>query len=87
MKTLKKYTELAIPTYALPYLVNNDATGLSVEDKTNIDNFMQGFYDEAKTLGGHIIFCDDADCAPYFCRYPEFGLSCDVIDAQILICK
>lgn len=87
MKTLKKYTELAIPTYALPYLVNNDATGLSGEDQTEIDSFMQGFYDEAKALGGHVIFCDDSDCAPYFCHYPEFGLSCDVIDAEILICK
>lgn len=87
MKTLKTYDQLAIPSYALSYLVNNDATGLTDEDQAAIDCFMQGFYDEAKSLGGHVLFCDDADCTPYFCKLPEFGLACDCIDAEILICK
>lgn len=87
MKTLRKYEDLAVPSYALSYLVNNDATGLSDEDEAAIDAFMQPFYAEAKELGGHVLFCDDADCEPYFCRCPEFGLACDVIDCKVLILK
>ncbi len=85
MKTLKEYDELAIPSWALSYLVNNDATGLSDEDQAQVDSFMQGFYDEAKTLNAHVMLADDADGGEFFCTAPEFGLACNCVEAKILI--
>ena len=84
MKTVKEYTELRIPDYALPYLVNDDASGLDEADKRNIDAYMQQFYDEADKVKGDVIFnYDDQD--GYFSSHPAFGLACNVMECEILI--
>jgi hypothetical protein len=85
MKTLKKYDELAIPSWALSYLVNNDATGLSDEDQAQVDSFMADFEAGAKSLNAHVMFADDAENGEFFCTAPEFGLACNCVEAKILI--
>ena len=85
MKTLKEYDELAIPSWALSYLVNNDATGLSDQDQAQVDSFMADFEAEAKSLNAHVMFADDADGGEFFTHYPEFGLACNCVEAKILI--
>ena len=85
MKTLKEYDELAIPSWALSYLVNNDSTGLSDQDQAQVDSFMADFEAEAKSLNAHVMFADDADGGEFFTHYPEFGLACNCVEAKILI--
>jgi hypothetical protein len=85
MKTLKVYDELAIPSWALSYLVNNDSTGLSDQDQAQIDSFMADFEAEARGLNAHVMFADDAEGGEFFTNSPEFGLACNCVEAKILI--
>lgn len=84
MKTLKKYS-VEIPDYALSYIVMDDASGLTEEDKSNIDSFLNPFYQEAETLGGHVLINLDYDSESHFTWNPPFGLACNVLDFTILI--
>jgi hypothetical protein len=87
MKTISEYTELNIPSYALPYLVNNDPSGLEDNEIKIIDNYMDQYYSEAKEKNGHVIFSPENDTEPGFIHFPEFGLACDCIPCTVLIVK
>ena len=84
MKTASEYTDLRIPDYALPYLVNGDASGLEESDVKAVDAYMAQYYDEARAIGGHVIF-SAGDGEASFTWYPEFGLACDCVDCTILV--
>ena len=85
MKTLESYTE-NIPVYAMCYLHNDDASGLKDEDIKATDNFLQWYYDRAKELKGHVIIgCNDDEGS--FTHRPAFGLACNCVETEILICK
>jgi hypothetical protein len=86
MKTVAEYTKLKIPSYALSYLVNDDASGLEEKDIAATDAYMQQYYEEAKKAGGHVIF-SPSDQEPYFTHTPEYGLPCDVVECTVLIVK
>lgn len=86
MRTLHKYDHLPIPDYALPYLINGDASGLEEEDKRKADEYMQQYYDLAAKYGGDVIFTTEGDePEAYFYHRPEFGLPCNVVDCVVLI--
>jgi len=92
MTTISEYNELPIPTWALCYLVNADASGLEDGEQEMVDKYMEQFYKEAKEKGGHVIFSPEADengenKESYFTWNPEFGLACDVEDCTVLIVK
>ena len=87
MKTISEYKDMRVPTYALSYLVNGDASGLEDNDQTNIDKWFEQFATEAKNCGGQVIFSTPDNGEPYFSHCPEFGLACDVEDCTVLICK
>lgn len=84
MKTIAEYTDLAIPNYALPYLVNDDPSGLNSNDLAMITRYMQPFYEEAEKVSGHVIFSPGEEIGEFKMR-PEFGLGCDVSRCTILI--
>lgn len=84
MKTIAEY-EVRIPDYALCYIVNDDSSGLSEEDKKNIDNFFQKYKDIAEQNNGTVNFGYDSDQESYFTWHPAFGLTCNVYDAIIQI--
>ena len=84
MKTIEDYKE-RIPDYALSYLVNNDSSGIDDADVKAIDAFMQWYYDKAKEVNGYVIFaCGDGDGS--FDSRPAFGLACNTVECEILIC-
>jgi hypothetical protein len=89
MKTISEYTELAIPAYALPYLVNGDASGLESDDKRIIGEYMRQYYDEATRVNGSVVFSVDSDengsSDEYFTWYPEFGLASECEQCTILV--
>lgn len=86
MITVKEYN-VKIPTYALPYLVNGDSSGLEQEDITTIDKYMKDFYEMMEQEESLIFSIDDSEQNAYFTWRPAFGLACNVQDCTILIVK
>lgn len=85
MKTIAEYNGLKVPSYALPYLVNGDDSGITPEDKHNIDLWYKD-YEGRLQEGESLIFAvEDNEQEQYFTWNPEFGLPCDVVDCTILI--
>lgn len=56
MITVKEYKHLQIPIWALSYLVNDDASGITEEDKILVDKYMNRYYDFADAIDCHVIF-------------------------------
>ncbi len=73
-----------IPTCALPYLVNGDATGLTAEDKKIID-------DACRIYGIEVVvpITDSVEGSPqpYFSSSPMFGLPTEVEDCIVIMGK
>lgn len=93
MITLAEYKGLRIPDYALLYLVNNDDSGLSPDEKRAIDDYMSQYYMLAEFHNADVIFSVDTDPdtgdfqESFFSWIPEFGLGCNVYVCTILIVK
>ena len=72
-----------IPTWALCYLINGDDSGLEAEDKKLVDDWV-----EKTREGGRIdVCCPKEGEEAYFCRYPAFGLPCDVEECDVVVNK
>lgn len=74
MNHREAYTE-AVPTWALCYIVNGDATGLEEDEINMIDNWMRK---------ARIEIVSPRDEDPYFTHYPAFGLPTDVMDCDVI---
>ena len=71
---IKNTYNYQFPSYALCALFNGDYDGLEDDDIELFESFME--------RNKEIDVWDDKepDQEPYFCKYPEFGLACDVVD-------
>ena len=71
---IKEQYEYQFPAWALCALFNGDYDGLEDEDIDAFESF--------KKRNSYIDVWDDkeTDQEPYFTKYPEFGLACDVVD-------
>lgn len=67
-----------IPNWALSYLIYDDATGLSEEDKNICDEWWC-----AMRADGYLTV-SPTDETNEFCAYPEFGLACDTTKCEII---
>ena len=65
-----------IPTWALNYLVNADAEGLTDEDFALVCAWERK-WDKPISIS--------ASGNPYFSNSPAFGLPCDVEDCEVLV--
>ena len=80
-----------MPDYALPYLINNNSSNLSEEDKELIDKFMTYYYKIACLNNTSVIISPVVDLTTdnyqevYFTSHPAFGLACNVIECDIII--
>jgi len=79
--------KINFPTYYLSYIINDDASGLSEEEKIRCDNFLSWYYNEAKKLNSNITFCVDNTFESFFSWNPAIGLACDCIDLTIIFLK
>ena len=71
---IKNQYEYQFPSYALPALFYGDLEGLDDNDIANFERFME----QNKNID---VWEDkEPDSEPYFCKCPEFGLSCNVVD-------
>jgi hypothetical protein len=63
--------DFEIPSWALPYLINNDDSGLEPEEKLMIDNWLKNFEKYQPYVNINPI--DDTE---HFSKYPAFGIMC-----------
>lgn len=71
----------AVPTYALPYLVNGDPSGLTDEEISEIDELLRSQSVE--------LVCpdwkdEDSESQPYFSSVPWFGKPTEVVDCTVV---
>ncbi len=70
-----------VPTWALCYIINGDATGLTEDDIAQI----QDFFDSYRKGGMEIqIVSPHEGNEGYFTHVPAFGLPSEVVDCDIL---
>ena len=74
--TYEVTTEENVPTWALPYLINNDPTGITDEEAGMVDRW-------AAQFGPSASFSPTED-EPAFTRYPAFGLPCNTVDVNVI---
>lgn len=87
MKTVLEYDELRVPEYALPLLVNGDASGLPAEDVAAIEAWFGWYVNEARVVGGTALFVPGPAEASFTWR-PAFGKACNcVFDCVVAILK
>ncbi len=79
--TNKKSVE-RIPTYAIPYLVNGDATGLTTEDKEIID---EAYRKHSIEVVVPITDSVEGSPQPYFSSSPMFGKPAEVEDCIVIM--
>ena len=71
---IKNQYEYQFQAYALCALFNDDLDGLDEDDIALFERFKE----QNKNID---VFDDkEPDQEPYFCKFPEFGLACDVVD-------
>ena len=79
MKIKQRYDGLSIPAWALSYLINADAEGLSDEDRDTVDRWVQSFLP-----GAFLISIEDND-NEFFTWHPEFGKACTCVKGCVVI--
>lgn len=72
---IKRYENF--PEYAVCYLMYNDDSGLTQEDKDNINKWLINENLESSSL---VDVSEDS----YFSRFPQFGLACDCVDVVFM---
>ena len=82
MKIIKQYEE-RIPSYALPFLINGDDSGLESGDAHNIDEWLEQ-YDVTGNEYMDISIIDN-ESEQYFTSLPAFGLPCNVMDCMVTV--
>ena len=71
----------AIPTWALCYLFNSDATGLTDEEIALIDQW----YTENKVMGITTATEQEGECFPYISHSPASGLPAEVVHCHGMV--
>lgn len=72
---MERYTSVEpIPIWALCYIVNGDASGLTGEEISMIDDYMQ--YNNIEIINPRE--------GEYFSYYPAFGAASEVVDCDVL---
>lgn len=79
------YCDARVPTWALSYLVNNDASGITEEDKSQVDGWRDKCIDalRAETPGASFDFFY-SEHEGSFTHRPAFGLATDAIDGAMV---
>lgn len=79
------YCNAKVPTWALSYLVNNDAFGITEEDKQQVDNWRARCIDALRAenpSASFYFFYSEQEGS--FTHRPAFGLATDTIDAAFV---
>jgi hypothetical protein len=76
-----------VPAYALPYLINNDESGLTPANFCAINDWVDETWSTLlyQTRGYLNIVPVDPDFEASFCSTPAFGLPCDCVACDCVI--
>lgn len=68
-----------IPSWAVCTLINGDESGLEGDDLHDLNVFLKR---ERDVTDWDVVRDEETGetCEPYFCKHPDFGLACDVVD-------
>jgi len=77
MSTLEYIDTLNIPVWALPYLVNGDASSLDDEDEQDCIDWLNEAFPQ------HDCLTFNVHGAPHFCYRPAFGLAAECVDVEV----
>lgn len=72
------YYECDFPDWALCYLVNDDPSALSDEDKAEADAFLDGLVRK----GYRTAYPEVTEDKNEFCPYPAFGKACGTVKVR-----
>ena len=67
-----------IPQWAVCYLVNNDDSALSPEDRKMVDNYVKQLLEKEHLR----LVCPINGTENRFCSHPAFGLPCETVDFE-----
>lgn len=70
-----------IPQWAVCYLVNSDDSGLSSDDKKQVDEYVKRLLKEEHLR----LVCPIDGTENEFCTHPAFGLACGTVDFAAMI--
>jgi len=84
MNTYTKQQNARIPSYSLSYLINGDDSGLCADDKPIIDKWFKSWQDVADRVNGSVVISPTGE-REFFTRFPEFGLSCECTECDIVV--
>lgn len=81
------YCEDSLPTYALSYLFNGDASGITTEDEKNADAWLSGITERLNRdyPGCSVGLLIDENDEGGFQRHPAFGLACDCVTCAVAV--
>ena len=85
MKTLSKQQNARVPSWALSYLINGDYSGITEDEKTTVDKWLDGMNKWVESIGGNPLYMNINPVTEheFFTKYPEFGLPCDCTECDI----
>jgi len=74
---------VSMPTWAMSYVFNSDASGITDEEQMLIDTWYASYSRGYLTID--ILQDEDTgeDMEPDFRHIPEFGLACDCLDVNV----
>jgi hypothetical protein len=84
MKTYTRQMNAAIPSHALPYLINGDASNLDNIDREQTLNWYQGWITYADNVRGNLVISPTGE-SEFFSHFPEFGLPCMCTECDIIV--
>lgn len=73
----------AVPTWALCYIINGDAEGITIDEAAEIDRWLTDLKIDVVSP----ITDAEGNWSPYFKAYPIFGKGAEVVDCNILMRK
>lgn len=82
MTKLEYITAVEMPDYALPYVINGDASGYEDEEIVLIDEAISSLNDETGIKWGGLVFDYDEDSLGFSMR-PFFGLGSTTYTTKI----
>lgn len=81
MTTIERYTDLAIPSWSLPYIINNDRDNFTPEEIDLIDRWRHEY------AAWPLHFLLSVEGEEFFTWHPEFGPGANCVRGTLVIAR
>jgi len=83
MSKRNRTCNVLIPQWAMCYLVNGDASGISETEKNTVDTWVNQYRAMFTNVYSMDIVSHEGD--GFYTKYPEFGKACKVDECDVII--